>query len=305
MRRLLGLGAVVVALTAQAQSAEELDRRERCAVRLSVAITGKAPGLDLLTSIDPQAQADALLDTVDFVERFARFTNASFNRNPGMSAEDDVAYYLAWEVLSKRQPWKQLFVGQYKVEKNASDAVVVTNDPQGLGYFRSGSWKRRYAGNEPNGVLLSAAYRILQNTIGLKLVPSTNAPDADISASGRQSVGCRGCHFDSIFALDTVASVLGKRVGVGATATFSPPDGTPATVLGGAVVHDDKELVTTLVESEAFRFRACRMGFEFLYNRRENSCEGPVFDRCMKELRNNGTMQAALAAIVKDPSFCQ
>jgi hypothetical protein len=199
-----------------------------------------------------------------------------------------------------------MFLGQWNVSKNDADAVVVTADPNGLGYFRSDAWLRRYAGNEPNGVKLSTAYRIYNNTIGLHLIPSTNASGADITANGRQSVGCRGCHFEGMYALDLTASVLGKRVGTGDTMTFTPPPaGAQATLLGGIVVHDDKELVTALVESEAFRFRTCRLAFNYLYGRNENTCDAPTFDRCMTEFRNDGTVQAALAAIVKDPAFCQ
>ncbi len=302
----VALTAVLTAHAAFAQTGEELDKRERCAVRLSIALTGKAPDVNLLTSVDPQAQADALIDTVDFVERFARFTNTSFNRNPGATSEEDAPYYVAWEVLSQRKQWKDLFIGQYRVEKNASEAIVVVNDPNGLGYLRSPAWLRRYAGNEPNGVKLSTAYRIFNNVIGLKLVPSTNAPSVDITATGRQASGCRACHFDGIFALDTAASVLTKRVGTGATMTFTPPTVTgPVTMLGGIQVQDDKSLVTALVNSESFNFRTCRMAFQFLYGRGENQCEGPVFDRCMKEFRTKGTLQSAVASVAKDPSFCQ
>ena len=305
LQRLTGLLVAVATASAFAQTVDELQKRERCAVRMTVSIIGKAPSLGMLQSVDPQAQADQLLDTVDFTERFARFVNKRFNRTPGAAAEDDAPYYLAWEVLSKHKPWKDMFLGAYRVEKNASDAVVVTPDAAGLGYFRSPAWKKRYAGNEQNGVLLSMAYRIMNNTIGLKLTASTNAPDADLTATGRSAAGCRACHFDSLFALDVTAGVLGKRVGTGANVTFAPPPGTPATVLGGITVKDDRELVTALVESEAFRFNTCRMAFEFLYGRRENRCDGPAFDRCMKEFRNQGTMQSALAAVVKDPTFCQ
>ena len=302
----VALIAGLSSLAAQAQTAEELDKRERCAVRLSIALTGKTPDMNLLTSVDPQAQADALIDSLDFIERYARFTNTAFNRNPGATSEEDAAYFVAFEVLSKRKPWHDLFIGAYRVEKNASDAVVVVPDPNGLGYLRSPAWLRRYAGNEPNGIKLSTAYRIFNNTIGLKLVPSTNAPDADITATGRQSAGCRACHYDALFALDTAASVLTKRNGTGATMTFTPPTLTaPVTMLGGIQVSDDKSLVTALVHSESFNFRTCRMAFEFLYGRRENSCEGPVFDRCMKEFRTSGLLQTAVATVVKDPSFCQ
>lgn len=302
----IALIAGLTTLVASAQTAEELDKRERCAVRLSIALTGKAPALDLLQSVDPQAQADAMLDTTDFIERFSRFTNTAFNRTPGATSEEDGAYYVAWEVLSKRKPWRDLFVGQYRVQKNAADAVVVVNDPNGLGYMRSPAWLKRYAGNEPDGVKLTTAYRIFNNVIGLKLTPSTNSPDSDITATGRQAAGCRACHYDGMFALDTASSVLTTRVGNGATMTFKAPTITgPVTMLGGIQVRDDKELVTALVNSESFNFRTCRMAFEFLYGRRENRCEGPVFDRCMKEFRTQGTLQAAVATVVKDPSFCQ
>lgn len=303
----LALVAALVSATAFAQQAtEELDKRERCAVRLSIALTGKAPLADLLTSPDPQAQADALLDTTDFIERFARFTNTSFNRTPGATSEEDAPYYVAWEVLSKRKPWKDLFLGQYRVEKNAADAVVVVPDPNGLGYMRSPAWLKRYAGNEPNGVKLSTAYRIFNNVIGLKLTPSTNTADSDITATGRQAAGCRACHYDGMFALDTAASVLTVAKITGGNVTFEPRKNTgPVTMLGGIQVNDDKELITALTNSESFNFRTCRMAFEFLYGRRENRCEGPVFDRCMKEFRTNGTLQSAVAAVVKDPSFCQ
>lgn len=305
LQRTAGLLVAVAAASSLGQTLDELQKRERCAVRMSVAITGKAPSAAFVQSVDPQAQADQLLDTVDFVEKFARFTNATFNRTPGMTAEEDAPYYLAWEILSKKKPWKDLFVGQYRVEKNAAEAVVVVPDQNGLGYFRSPAWKKRYAGNEPNGVLLSLAYRMMNNVVGLKLIASTNAPDADLTATGRAAAGCRACHYDSLFALDLAASVLGKRVGTGPSLTFAPPSGVPVTMLGGLTVRDDKELVTALVESEAFRFQTCRLTFQFLYGRKENRCEGPAFDRCMSEFKAQGTLQSALAAVVKDPTFCQ
>lgn len=299
----------VIALTASAtvaQTQDELDKRERCAVRLSVALTGKAPDFNLLTSVDPQAQADALLDTVDFVERFARFTNTAFNRNPGMTSEEDAPYYVAYEVLSKHKPWKDVFIGPYRVEKNAAEAVVVVNDPNGLGYFRSAGWLKRYAGNEPNGVKLATAYRIFNNTVGLKLVASTNSPDSDITATGRKGAGCFSCHYGGMYPLDTTADILTRvKYGTNNAVTFEPKTATEATILGGITVKDDKELVTALVNSESFNFRTCRMAFQFVYGRSENKCEGPVFDRCMKEFRTNGTLQSAVAALVKDPGFCQ
>jgi hypothetical protein len=305
LQRMTVVLAMAVAASSFGQTIDELQKRERCAVRLSVAIVGKTPAPGLLQSIDPQASADPLLESVDFVEKFARFTNAHFNRTPGATAEEDAPYYLAWEVLSKKKQWKEMFLGAYRVEKNAADTVVVVPDANGLGYLRSPAWKKRYAGNEQDGVLLSLAYRIMHNTVGLKLIASTNNPEADVSATGRQAAGCRACHYDSLFALDKAAAVLGKRTGTMTNITFSPPTGAPSTLLGGITVHDDRELVTALVESEAFRFNTCRMAFQYLYGRRENRCEGPAFDRCMTDFKTHGTMQSALAAVVKDPTFCQ
>ncbi|MBL8955596.1 MAG: hypothetical protein JNK82_32775 [Myxococcaceae bacterium] len=306
MNRLSMVIALFASSAVLAQTTDELEKRERCAVRVSIALTGKAPTPDMLSSVDPQSRADTLIDTTDFIERYARFINTQFNRAPGASAEEDAPYYLAWEVLQKRKPWKELFIGAYRVEKNAADTVVVVPDPEGLGYFSSRAWLKRYAGNEPNGVLLSAAYRIFNNTIGLKLVPSTNAPDADITAAGRSAVGCRGCHYDGMFALDLAASVLPKRIdGTGGAITFEPPTSAPVTMMGGHTVGSMRELVTTLVESESFRFRTCRLAFNFLFGRNENRCEAPAFDRCMKEFRSEQTLQAAVASIVKDPAFCQ
>jgi hypothetical protein len=136
-------------------------------------------------------------------------------------------------------------------------------------------------------------------------VPSTNAPSADLSASGRQSAGCRACHFDGWFGLDNVANVLSRRTGTATNITFGPPPAAPQELLGGIIINDDKELVTALVKSEAFQFRACRMAFEFLYGRPEVTCEGPVFDRCMDAFKAGGTITSALAAVAKDQTYCQ
>jgi hypothetical protein len=308
MNRILIMTLTLVAATAFAQSADELQRRERCAVRVSIAITGQSPDPDLLASSDPQAHADALLQTTSFMERYSRFINTQFNRTPGATAEQDAPYYLAFYVLQNHLQWKEMFLGQWNVAADpTTDVVNVTADPNGLGYFRSDAWVRRYAGNEPHGVKLSTAYRIYNNTIGLHLIPSTNANGADITATGREATGCRGCHYDSPYALDLTASILSKKVvNMDGSISFQPPAaGAQTTILGGITVHDDKELVTTLVESEAFRFRTCRLAFNYLYGRNETTCDAATFDRCMTEFRNDGSLQTALSAIVKDPAFCQ
>lgn len=299
----------LVAPLSHAQSPEELEKRERCAVRLAIAFTGKSPPANLLGSVDPQAEIDVLLESVDFMKRFARFVNSQFNRTPGATLEEDAPYYLAYHVLAQNKPWKDLFIGPYRVEKDATTgAVLVKNDPDGLGYFRSPAWLVRYAGNEPEGYKLATAYRIMHNVVGLRLIPSTNAPDVDISANGRKAAGCRSCHYDSLFALDPAAKVLTRKVeGADGKISFVPPkpEEVPQTLFGGVTVRDDKDIVHALVSSENFKFNTCRLAFQFLYGRKENSCEGPVFDRCMKAFAAQGTMQAALSAIAKDPTFCQ
>ncbi len=302
------LCAVMAAGQAWAQATVvtlEQARQARCATRLSVALLGKSPEGAALVNADPQAGVDAMLASPEFVDRFARFVNASFNRQPGTAPEEDAPYYLAKEILSTLRPWRDLFVGGYRVDKDAAGAVAVVKDAQGLGYFRSPAWLRRYAGNEEAGYKLSTAYRILHNTIGLTLVPATNAPDVDISASGRQAAACKACHYDAYFALDKIAKILTRRVGTGTAMTFAPPKEGPQELLGGLMLNDDKELVTALVDSTNFKFRTCRLAFEYLYGRPESACEGPTFDLCMREFSAKGTLQSALASIAKDPSFCR
>lgn len=306
---------VAVSLAAASVSAQTVsaEKTERCATRLSIALLGKSPVAALMSQADPQSQIDAMLSSADFQERFSRFINATFNDDPGATADQDPAYYMTKYVLQNNLTWDQMFLGAYKVEAPAGSAAgtapTVTADPNGLGYFRSKPWLLRYAGNEAAGIKISTGYRMMNNTIGLKLVASTNAPGADITASGRQSAGCRACHFDGWFALDSVASVLSRKIETvtngNTVVSFGPPPASPQMILGGMVIKDDKELVTALVKSEAFEFRACRIAFEYLYGRPEMSCEGPVFDRCMTAFKATGTIQSALASVAKDATFCQ
>lgn len=315
-KKMLALGApllaVAVGLAAGHKEARATDpdaaaANERCATRLSVAFLGKSADATLMASSSPQTAVDGFLTNPDFQERFARFINAQFNEIPGTTPEEDAPYWLSKYVLENNKPWSDLFMGPYNVDVDPANAkkVIVTDDPQGLGYFRSMPWLIRYAGNEPAGIKISTAYHILNNTLGLTLVASTNAPGADISATGRQASPCNQCHYDNWYALDKVASILSKRVGTGAKVTFGPQFQASASILGDITVHDDKELVTTLVKSDAFKFHACRLAFNFLYGRNESSCEGPVFDKCMADFEQQGTIQSALSAVAKDPTFCQ
>lgn len=299
------LAAVAVALVAASASkpvraeGDEAEKRERCATRLSISLLGKSASAELTASQNPQDQVDALLGDAAFIERFARFTNAQLNPQPGETVGEDASYTLSKYVLTNKKPWSELFVGAYDVTN------TVAPDPQGLGYFRSAPWMRRYAGNEENGYRLSAAYRILQNTTGLELTATTNVQGVDLSAKGRQAAACAGCHYQSWYALDKVAKVLSRRKGQNANITYIPPDEGPQQILGGKTIADDKQLVTALVASENFRVNACRLAFKYLYGRNENSCEAQVFERCVDAFAKEQTMQSAVAVVAKDPTFCQ
>lgn len=307
-RALIAAVMVVVASQAQAQTAVggpvDPQRAERCAVRVGIALTGKSPSAALLSAANPQVEVPALLESEAFIERFARFINSTFNDVPGTASVDDSAYHLARYVLVNGKPWKDLFIGPYEVAL-VSGQVQVRADANGLGFYRSKAWLERYSGNEESGIKLQTAYRILNNTTGLKLTAAVQTPGADFSATGRQNAACRGCHFDGWFALDRVASVLTKKVKTGDTITFTAPTAGPQALLDGQTISNDQELIEALVDSPAFDFRVCRLAFQFLYGRNELSCEGPLFDRCVDTFRAEGTMQAALATVATDPGYCQ
>lgn len=280
--------------------AEAAEKRERCATRISIALLGKSASPELLAAATPQDSVDGLLADPAFIDRFARFANAQFNDEPGEGVAEDASYTLAKFVLSDpKLQWKEMFVGAYDV------ADAVKPDPDGLGYFRSAAWMKRYAGNEEAGYRIAAAYRMMQNTTGLKLTATTNVEGVDLSADGRKANACRGCHYDGWFALDLVSKVLSKRKGTGDAITFTPPNEGPQNVLGGKTIANDEDLVQALVASDNFEFNTCRLAFKFLYGRAETTCEGKVFDKCIDAFTAAGTMQSAIAAIAKDPTFCQ
>jgi len=307
MHRLITLLVVLLPLISLGQAttppaAAALDA-SRCAVKLSVALTGRSPDAALLASSNPQSQVDALLQGTAFIERFSRFVNARFNDEPGATSVEDATYHLARHVMTNRLPWSDMFLGSFRVE-TANNTVSVVTDADGLGYLRSPAWLKRYAGNEEQGVKLSTAYRILNNTTGITLTAAVVVPGLDTSATGRRNAACAGCHYDSWFALDKISSVLTRRVGTGANMTFAAPTAGPQQLLG-TTISNDKELVTALVNSPDFDFNVCRVAFGFVYGRKELACEGPLFDKCVDAFRAERTMQSAIAALTKDSSFCR
>lgn len=290
--------------SAQAEDGDKTEFNARCARRVSISLLGKSPDAALLASAAPQGQVDALLGTADFQERYARFTNSVFNSGPGEEAKQDAVYSLAKHILAGGRPWKELFNGPYRVDLQTDGTMKVVDDPEGLGYFRSREWLVRYAGNESTGVKLNTAFRILNNTTNLELIPSVAKPGEDRTAAGREAPGCKTCHFENWYGLDLVAKVLTKRVGQDDAMKFEAPTAGPQQLLGKTIAND-KELVTALVESDSWKFAQCRNVFRFLYGRAENVSEGHIFDTCVDELTAKGTIQAAIASVAKDASFCQ
>lgn len=300
------LAAGVFAFTAKPANgadatADMAERTEKCATRLGIAMIGeRAPD---------GATFDTLVKDPKFQERFARFANSEMNNSPGQKASEDASYYFAKYMLVNDKVWSEMFVGKYTLNpvnaQQPNGDQQVADDPNGLGYFHTRAWQVRYAGNELNGIRIVTAYRMLQNTLGLKLTATTNAPDVDTSATGRKAAQCAGCHYNPWFALDNTASVLGIRKGTGDAVTFEAPTGGAKSILGGVMIKDDVELINALVTNEAFDVNACRLAFKYLYGRVETSCEGPVFDQCVADFKKDKKITSALKAVATDSNFCE
>lgn len=288
---------------AEGAESDKAEANERCAIRISIALKGQSADAALLTSASPQSAIEGMLAAPEFADRFARFINSEFNGGPVTAATDDPVYYLAKHVITANKPWSDLFIGAYSVTASAT-AMDVKADPNGVGYFRSPSWMKRYAGNEEQGYMLNASFRILSNTTGLQLNASVGSPGEDRTATGRSAGACKGCHFDQWFALDKFAYLLPTvKKGADDAVTFTAAAKGPQQLLGKTIAND-KDLLTSLVDSDAWRFAQCRNVFKFLYGREENQCEAKVFDSCASALTTTKTIQSAVAAVAKDPSFC-
>jgi hypothetical protein len=256
------------------------------------------------TGVIPQQMAREWLERPQAIRTIARFINSRFNPEPATNLAGDAVYAAVRFILTNKKPWRELFVGRYVINHTNNN---ITEDPQApaLGYFGSRGWQERYLGNAPDGLMLRAAYRVLHNTIGLKLVPSAVNSEGDASATGRARAECRGCHFDSPYALDKVAQLLPRKVGVGGAAKPQVVPVEPQLILGGLTVRDFEHLVDTLVQGEAFAFQTCRLAFEFAYGRPESGCEAPAFDRCVDAFTRTGSMTDALASYFEDPAYCE
>ncbi len=279
-------------------------KNSRCASRLAISVTGKLKPSQLLDQDNPQRSAKNLLKSPEFIEYFSRYINAQFNDEPGESAAEDAPYYVMRKVLEENRPYRDLFLGPYRVVATSASEARVDADPNGLGYLRSPAWMERYAGNEEAGWRIVAAYRILSNTLGTELNPTTAAPNVDESAEGRRSPACAVCHYDNWFALDPLAMVLGRAVrDTNNQLNFLP--GQESLVLGGVKIANERQLIETLVASEEFQYRSCEIIFEFLYGRKPLACEAGIFDRCMTAFKADGRIQSALLSYLEEGSFCQ
>lgn len=299
-----GAGLIAGRSNAHAEDSaqDKAERNERCAVRLSMALLGQSPADALVASNDPQGAVDAMVQTPEFAERFARFFNSEVSGSPSENPANDPVYFLAHHVITQNKPWSDLFIGPYSLTPTDT-GITIGNDPNGAGYFRSLVWRKKFAGNEENGAMLVAAFRMTQNVTGLELQASVGNPEEDRSADGRRQPACKGCHFDAWYALDKVSVLLPKREGSGADIKFIPPTAGPQQLLGQTIA-DDKAYLQALVASPNYGFNQCRRVFKFLYGRSENQCEAPVFDACVAALSKTQNIKDAVATVAKDPSFC-
>lgn len=293
---------VVAAVLAQTTPDESA---QRCTRRLSQVLgTGYRANLQSLAGATPQSKVRTWLESADAIATIGGFMNSRFNSAPGVNLAQDNLPAAVRYVLVNKKPWKTLFTGRFRINHTNN---IITDDPTApaLGYFGSIGWQTRYLGNAPDGLLLSAAYRTMQNTIGLKLVPSAQNGEGDATATGRERAECRGCHFDSPYGLDLVARLLPRKMGTGGAAKPTIVPVTPQTIFNGLQVRDHEHLLEVLTSSEAFAFRTCRLAFEFAYGRPESACEAPAFDRCVEAFTRTGQLQDALASYLEDPSFCE
>lgn len=278
---------------------------ERCTRRISQTLgMSWRNNVEGLAGRTPQQQVRAWLQGRHAIDTFAGFINSRFNATPGANTAEEGIPAAVRHILSNRRPWRELFTGRFRINHTNNN---VTDDPAApaLGYFGSVGWQQRYRGNAPDGMLLMAAYRTMQNTVGLKLIPSPVNGEGDATAMGRERAECRGCHFDSPYALDLVARLLPRRIGTGGGAKVEKVPVTPQTLFNGLQVRDHEHLVQVLVSSDAFLFHGCRLAFEFVYGRPETACEAPLFDRCVDAFAQSGQMADALASYLEDPAYCE
>jgi hypothetical protein len=301
------LFAVTLLLTTAAFGQTDPQQRLRCAARLAANVLGTAPTSALLTATNPQDQVPALLQDPLFIDRFAGFIQSRFAPEPTPFKVEDAPFYLTRKILSEGYKWRDLYVGPFTFARQAGDTngvydpiIAVDAVNGGYGFFQSTDWRTRFRGNELEGYRIVHAYRILNNVLGIELKAALNT--TGVGSDGRKSAQCAGCHYHPVFGLDLIARVLPKRTQY---TTSSPPYDAPQVLVGGQTINNEKELLQALVASPDFQFNACRLAMRYAYGRPEYQCEGPTFDACMSAFASQETMQSALAAILRHPTYCQ
>lgn len=286
-------------LAVVAPAAAEVD--PVCALKAAASLAGESR-VDASKYASMEALVAEVLASDRFVEVFSGFVNARFNRGASMTAEEDAVYYVVRHVLSGRLPWSQVYVGEFGWS-GPGGYPKIDPDPAGVGYFTAPAWVNRYAGNDLDGYMLFAAYRVIQNTTGIVLIPSPFNADANSNLVGRARPECRSCHLDSPLALDALARFFPRRNGFGARMTLTPPENTPAR-LAGKDVASLREALNALLKTDDYLFWTCRMIYEFAYGRAESTCEALAFDRCTATLARTDDIRAAITEVVLDQGFC-
>lgn len=307
MRRgsLLFAALAVLLLTAQTP-VQGADPDKVCARRINntLGINWRQAYSDVQAGQTAQSAVRTWLRRDEAIKTFAGFINSRFNGSPGVNTGEDTLFFAVKFILTNARPWRELYTGRYVVDFTNGQVAEDATFPA-LGYFGSKGWQKRYQGNEEAGYMLQASYRTLQNTLGIQLVAAANNATGDATATGRERVECRGCHYDSPYALDKVARLLPRRVGFGGGARIEVVPVEPQTLFNDVVVHSHEELLQTLVNSDHFTFWTCRLAFEFVYGRPESACEADIFDRCVDAFESTGMMEDALASLLEDPAYCQ
>ena len=189
---------------------------ERCASRLSIAMLGKrARRLSCSRRRTRKGARSTMTSDWAFIDRFSRFLNACSTTRPARNVPTRRVISSRRASCGTAKPYRELFTG--KAHRRPAQSVVEQQRrgqgrPAGIGYFNLavlGSLRRQ----RENGVRLRKAYRILNNTSG-SVVAASNAAcapgrEARRGTGARTAVRCRSCHFDSWFALDRSAGVLG------------------------------------------------------------------------------------------------
>ena len=302
-----GLAAFWSLKQPQARAEDSADplAQARCRNMTATALTSRAP-LPSELELSDEEYLNALMSSDEFRDHFSSFLMRKLNNTPADERDQDALYTMSVDMLKKGRPLSDLFKGKLTVKRSpATGADYVADDPNGLGYFHATGWMVRYAGNEPSGIRLTTAYRVLHNLTGLKLTAINNDDVEDTSKKGREAAACRGCHYDSWAPLDPIASLFGRKRGVGASMEFLPPEAGVSATIAGHVVHSDVELVELLVASNDYSVRMCKLMFEFAYGREETECEAAAFDRCMATLKATDSAPATLRTIVGEGGFCR